>query len=172
MRKGFSFGRACVLSVLIAAAVAPAATVGAATESPTARVEARSADLLAVGLVHDDKMTLRLSRLLDNAPVQGAAVTVVLRGASHPAVAETDGSFTAQTKDFALPGAAAVEFLVALPGANESLKGTLQVAASTDSGEDKNSARQLWWWVLNFAVCIGFLMLLSRRRKARNREDS
>jgi hypothetical protein len=54
---------------------------------------------------------------------------------------------------------------VAQAAGSESLKGTLQVAAGAPS-EQKNTARQLWWWVLNFAVCIGFLWLYSRRRKA------
>jgi hypothetical protein len=136
-------------------------------ESPApARVEARSADLLAVGLAHDDKMTIRLSRLIDNAPVRDAAVTVTLRGVAHPTTAEADGTFTLQTKDLALPGAAAVDFQVAQAAGTETLKGILQVAAGSGSSEDKNSARQLWWWVLNFAVCIGFLWLYSRRRKA------
>ena len=111
-------------------------------------------------------MTIHLSRVIDNAPVRDAAVTVVLRGAAHPATAETDGSFTLQTQDLALPGAAAVEFQVAQAAGRETLKGTLQVAGAAGRAEDKNSARQLWWWVLNFAVCIGFLWLVSRRRKA------
>ena len=130
------------------------------------RIEARSADLLAVGLVQNARMTIHLSRVIDNAPVRDATVTVVLRGASYPATAETDGSYTLQTKDLALPGAAAVEFEVAEAGGQESLKGTLQAAAAGGKSEDENSARQLGWWVLNFAVCIGFLWLISRRRKS------
>ena len=63
-------------------------------------------------------------------------------------------------------GKAAVEIQVAQSAARETLKGTLQIAAGADRSQDKNSARQLWWWVLNFAVCIGFLWLYSRRRKA------
>jgi hypothetical protein len=145
-------------------------TAGAATAvdpQTSPRVEARSADLLAVGLVHGDRMTLRLSRVIDNAPVADAAVTVVLRGVAHPATAEADGSYTLQSKDLTLPGAATVEFQVAQAAARQTLKGILQIAvAGEDPGEDKNSARQLWWWVLNFAVCIGFLWLLSRRRKS------
>ncbi|MGC1523378.1 MAG: hypothetical protein WA803_17680, partial [Steroidobacteraceae bacterium] len=129
------------------------------------RVEARSADLLAVGLVRGSRMTIHLSRLLDNAPVRDAAVTVVLRGAAHPAVAETDGSYTLVTPELAVPGAAAVEFQVEQPGARQSLKGTLQITAAVQP-EDRNSVRQLGWWVLNFAVCIGFLWLVSRRRKS------
>ena len=110
-------------------------------------------------------MTIRLSRSIDNAPVADAAVTVVLRGVAHAATAETDGSYVLQTQDLTLPGAAAVEFQVAQAAARQSLKGTLQTAGA-DQPEDKNTARQLWWWVLNFAVCIGFLLLISRRRKA------
>jgi hypothetical protein len=170
-----AFGRAVALVALVALAAlaalgVPAVTFAAlpAESPPPARVEARSADLMAVGLVRGDKITLRLSRLIDNAPVRDAAVTVTLRGVSHPTTAEADGSFTLQTKDFAIPGAAAIDFQVAEAGGvgRETLKGTLQVAAGPASSEDKNSARQLWWWVLNFAVCIGFLWLISRRRKA------
>jgi hypothetical protein len=129
-------------------------------------VEARSADFLAVGLLHEDKLSIHLSRLIDNAPVRDAVVTVVLRGVAHPTIAETDGSYTLQTKDLTLPGAAAVDIQVSQAAAQESLKGTLQISAGTPQSEDKNTARQLWWWVLNFAVCIGFLWLFSRRRKA------
>jgi hypothetical protein len=164
VRERPSFLRACAL-----AASALAATVfAAAPAAPAApaRIEARSADLLAVGLVQDGRLTIHLSRVIDNAPVRDAAVTVVLRGASYPATAQTDGSYTLQTKDLALPGAAAVEFDVAEAGGQQSLKGTLQVAAAGGKSGDENSARQLGWWVLNFAVCIGFLWLISRRRKS------
>jgi hypothetical protein len=146
--------------------VAASAYAAASGETAPARVEARSSDLLAVGLLRGDRLTLHLSRLIDNAPVRDAAVTVVLRGDAHPAVAEADGSFTLQTPELALPGAAAVEIQVTQAASHETLKGTLQVAAPAGQPEDKNSARQLWWWVLNFAVCIGFLWLVSRRRKA------
>ena len=167
MRERPSFVRACVLAAsALAATVFAAAPAAPAESAPPVRIEARSADLLAVGLVRDDRMTIHLSRVIDNAPVRDATVTVVLRGASHPATAETDGSYTLQTKDLALPGAAAVEFEVAEAGGQESLKGTLQAAAAGGKSEDENSARQLGWWVLNFAVCIGFLWLISRRRKS------
>ena len=151
----------------LAAEAAPPNASGGSGEAPvSARVEARSEDLLAVGLVHGDRMSIHLSRLSDNAPVRDAAVTVVLRGAAHPAIAEADGSYTLQAQELALSGKAAVEIQVAQSAARETLKGTLQIAAGADRSQDKNSARQLWWWVLNFAVCIGFLWLYSRRRKA------
>ena len=156
---------------LVLMAVAGGFTISAfsAEKEPTssaARIEARSADLWAVGIVHDDRMAIHLSRLVDNAPVRDAVVTVVLRGVLHPTTAEADGSYTLQTKDLDLPGAATVVFQVVQGNDREELQGALQIAVGQAKTEDRNSSRQLWWWVLNFAVCIGFLMLISRRRKA------
>ena len=138
-----------------------------ADEPAAARVEARSENLAAVGIVNADRMSIHVSRVLDNAPVRDALVTVWLRGVAHATVAEADGGYTVQTKDLELPGSAAVNFQITQGESRQDLKGTLLVAGSAAKpGEDKNNARQLWWWVLNFAVCIGFLMLISRRRKA------
>ncbi len=136
------------------------------------RVEARSNDLLAVGVVHDDKMIIHMSRLADNAPVRDAVVTVLLRGTVHPTTAEADGSYSLQTKDLLLPGAAAVEFQVGQGAAKDSLKGTLDIGSQPGPLDDKNSSRQLWWWVLNFAVCGAAVWLFSRRRKAAKDQES
>ena len=157
-------------AALIAApltAFAADSTAPAADAPAPPRVEARSANLLAVGLVRGARLNIHLSRLIDNAPVRDAVVTVVLRGNVRPAIAETDGSYTLETEDLTLPGSSALEIQVVENQARENLQGTLQIAAATSKPAGKNNARQLWWWVLNFAVCIGFLMLLSRRRKPR-----
>lgn len=148
----------------------PAIAVAEDTVDHAARVETRSADLMAVGVVHGERMTIRLSRLSDNAPVSDAVVTVRLRGAVHPTIAEADGSYTMQTQDLSVPGPAAVVFQIAQGSAREDLRGAIQVAAGPAAPEEKNSARQLGWWVLNFAVCIGFLLLISRRRKAASQD--
>jgi hypothetical protein len=152
------------------AAAAAAAATGAPAQAPqatqTARVEARSSTYLAVGLVHDDRMSIHLSRHSDNAPVRDAVVTVAMRGESHAATAETDGTYSFESKNLLLPGSTAVEFRVDQGEQHERLVGTLQSAGKADKPEDKSNARQLWWWVLNFAVCIGALLLISRRRKA------
>jgi hypothetical protein len=161
MRAPRVWALACTLTL---ARIAGAA--GDGSHSDAGRIEARSNDLLAVGLVHGDKMTLHLSRTIDNSPVHDAVVSVVLRGAAHPAVAETDGSYSLQTPDLILPGVAAVELQITAGPVQESLKGTLDVAGAAAKPEGSNNARQLWWWVLNFAVCIGFLWLFSRRKKA------
>ena len=176
MRPRFAFCGVLALAALCPrsfAADAEATHVTAATGATapaSARVEARSADLMAVGLVRDDRMTIHLSRLIDNTPVRDAAVTVVLRGIAHPTTADTDGGYTLQAKDLTLPGTAAIEFQVAQAAAQQSLKGTLLITGAAGEPE-KNTARQLWWWVLNFAVCIGFLWLISRRRKAASSKE-
>ncbi len=163
-------------SVAVATGVAGVSMDGRALDASAVdaaaapRVEVRSADLLLVGLVHDDRMTVHLSRSVDNAPVRDAAVVAVLRGASHAAVAETDGGYEFETPDLRLPGAATVEFRVTRGTQSESLRGTLQGAAA-QRDEDKNGIRQYLWWVLNFGVCIAFLMLYSRRRKAAEKAE-
>jgi hypothetical protein len=163
-------GAAVAFAVVVAAAAgAPpnAHAVGAsAVETGAApRIEVRSADLLLVGLVQGDRMSLHLSRSVDNAPVRDATVAAILRGATHAAVAESDGGYAFETPDLLLPGAATVEFRVTQGARSESLRGTLQ-GAQAERNEDKNGIRQYLWWVLNFGVCIGFLMLYARRRKA------
>jgi hypothetical protein len=157
-------GTLAASSIAMAQSLDANAATGETAAPP--RVEARSADLLAVGIVHADRLTIHLSRLIDNAPVRDVAVTVLFRGIAHPTTAATDGSFTLRDKDLTLPGAAAVEFQIVGQGIRETLEGTLQLSAPTGASDDKNSVRQMGWWVLNFAVCIGFLLLLSRRRKA------
>ncbi len=148
------------------AAVAAPETPAPAAAPTAARIEVRSSDLLAVGTVQGNRMAIHLSRVLDNAPVRDAVVAVVLRGTTHAAVAETDGSYALQTQDLALRGPASIEFLVTTGGIREQLKGTLEVAGAPQAADDRVSSRQLGWWVLNFAVCIGFLWLWSRRKSA------
>ncbi len=143
-----------------------ASAVWAAEPAAVARVEARSNDLMAVGVVHDDRMIIHISRLADNAPVRDAVVTVLLRGTAHPTTAESDGSYSLQTKDLELPGAAAVDFQVDRGAAKDSLKGTLDIGPQRGPLDDKNNSRQLWWWVLNFAVCGAAVWMFSRRRKS------
>ena len=68
-------------------------------------------------------------------------------------------------KDLTLPGEAAMGFEVTEGRQHESLKGAFKSNAAAEEPQDRGSARQLWWWALNFGVCAGFLVLWSRRRK-------
>lgn len=153
-------------AVLAALALAAAAW---ASEPPAApRVEARSSDLLAVGVVQGDRMTIHVSRLADNAPVRDAVISVVLRGIAHPTTAETDGSYSLQSKDLTLTGAATVDIHVAQGASQQDLKGTLDIATADGKSDDGNNSRQLWWWVLNFSVCGAAFWLFTRRKSAKS----
>jgi hypothetical protein len=150
---------------LTLACAAMAAVAAVAAPGSAARVEAHSGDLLAVGVVHGDRLSIRLSRIVDNAPVHDAVVAVLLRGATYPTVAAADGSYALTAKDLTLPGEAAVEFRVTQGQDHETLGGVLKVASTAVAHDDRGNGRQMWWWALNFGVCIGFLWLFSRRRK-------
>ncbi len=140
-------------------------TVCPAADAPAqSRIEARSASYLVVGIVHGDSMNIHLSRVLDNAPVRDAVVDVAFRGASHPALAQVDGSYAIEAKELTVPGPVAVDFRVRAGGAEEKLSGTLDVGGG-GAADERGTWRNLAWWVLNFGVCIGFLLLWSNRRK-------
>ena len=155
--------RRATFAILLLLGVAAAA---AGPDTGAARIEARSADLFVVGTAQGAHMRIHLSRISDNAPVRDAVVNVVLRGTTHAATADADGSYSIDTPDLDLPGAAAVQFQVTLEGKREDLGGTLDLAKGPGEPQANNNSRQLGWWLLNFAVCIGFLVLW-RRRKGR-----
>lgn len=154
------------------ALVAGAATVAAvaADDAAPVRVEARSTHYFVVALVRGETMNIHVSRLLDNAAVRDATVVATLRGSSYPATALADGGYSIKAKELSLPGSAEIDLLVSRGTDREHLTFTLNNVPPTpkaeDKDKDKNSVRQIGWWILNFAVCIGFLMLVARRRKA------
>ena len=147
-----------LLLVLGANAVADAAA--------PARVEAKSQSFLAVGVVQGSEMSIHLSRRIDNAPVHDASVEVGLRALKLTAVAQTDGSYRVKTPELSAGGPAVVVFTVSQNGNVENMSGNLDVAETSKKLADNGQLRQVLWWVLNFAVCIGFLVLYSRRSKA------
>ena len=129
------------------------------------RIEVRSTNIIVVGLVQGERLGIHVSRVLDNAPLRDAVVTVAFRGASYPAVAQVDGGYTIQARELSLPGAVALEFHVVASGIDEKLSGTLEVEGAAGKPDEHGSARQYLWWMLNFAVCGAFLVLWARRRK-------
>ena len=140
------------------------ATVASASTPPApARVVAASADYRLVGLLRGDTLSLRVSRVLDGAPVSDVAVSVELRGRSYPATATVDGGYSISTPQLAIPGPTAFAFEIRAGNATQTLRGVLTGPAKTRPNQGR--VRQLAWWILNFTVCIGFLALLSRRRK-------
>ncbi len=162
--------RAALLLLALSGAAGVLGPPARAADGP-ARVEARSADFVAVGVLQGDRLVVHLTRALDNSPVRDAALTVTLRGATHAATAEADGGYAVSTPDLVAPGAAVVVFDVTEGATHERLEGSLTGPAGEARADDGSGVRQLGWWVLNFAACIGFLWLIARRRKAAAAED-
>jgi hypothetical protein len=162
-RGGSAFSRGAVLlwDAFWLCALSVATLASAAT--PPARVVAASADYRIVGLLRGDTLSLHVSRVLDGAPMTDAAVSVEFRGRSYPATATVDGGYSISTPQLAISGPTAFAFEIRAGNTTQTLRGVLTGSAKTRSGHGR--VRQLGWWVLNFSVCIGFLALLSRRRK-------
>ena len=140
------------------------ATIASAAVAPApARVVAQSPTYRLVGLLRGDTLRLRVSRALDGTPVTNAAVTVEFRGRSYPATATVDGGYSIRTPQLTAPGPTAFAFEIRAGNETQVLRGVLTGFAKPRSGHGR--VRQLGWWILNFSVCIGFLALLSRRRK-------
>jgi len=170
-RTGIASPRSAGLAAaaMLTAMLGFAANAGFAADAATAaapRVEARSKSFLAVGVIQRGHMRIHLSRLLDNAPVHDASIVVAMRALKLDAIAQTDGSYSVSSPELAAPGPAVVAFTVTHAGTTEMMSGNLEMPAVGKKLEDNGQARQLLWWVLNFGVCIGFLVLYSRRSKA------
>ncbi|HVC01124.1 MAG TPA: hypothetical protein VND80_02870 [Steroidobacteraceae bacterium] len=165
MNRRAALGVALLAAILSAALGAAAARAAAARETAAVRVEARSAHYRLVGLLRGDTMSLQVSRLLDNAPVRNAVVKVEFRGRRYPTTATVAGGYSFSAPDLHLPGSAAIAFTVDAAGVGETLDGIVRTPARSGKSVGHSGARQLGWWVLNFAVCIGFLALIARRRK-------
>jgi hypothetical protein len=160
-------GAAAALGAAAVLAAVPGFAPKADAAAPgAARVEARSRSFLAVGVLQGDQMNIHLSRLLDNAPVHDASVEVAMRALKLSAVAQTDGSYTVRSPELEAAGPAVVAFTVTQAGTTEKMSGNLEAPAARKGLQNNGQARQMLWWALNFGVCIGFLVLYSRRRKA------
>ncbi len=151
------------LLCLVCAALCVACAAAAENASP--RLELHSARYLLVGLVRGERMSVRLTNALDNAPVHDASLTAYLRGGTYPLTAQVDGSYLMVAKDLALPGSANIEFEIKHGGDLARLRGSLQTPDPDGKGAGENNIRQTAWWVLNFAVCITAYVLFTRRRK-------
>jgi hypothetical protein len=140
------------------------------------RIEAQSHTFRAVGVLDGERMSIRVSRILDDAPVNDALLSVTVRSKTEAAVAQTDGSYQVRMPELALPGESVVAInVIEGPGprgaVTEKLVGTLSAPQATKPNGPVSRTRQFMWWVLNFGVCIALLLLISRRKKASGEDD-
>jgi hypothetical protein len=137
-------------------------TSSAAQNVPT--VVARSALLALTAAPSDQSLTLQVSRISNHKLIVGTGnVTVSLDGRDLPVTAQPDGRYIVSTRDQDA-GAHSLSVVVAHDGIRELLTGTVTVAQHRSALDTLESHGMSAWWVLNIAVVLIAVLIISRRR--------
>ena len=137
-------------------------TSSAAQTGPT--VVARSALLALTAAPSDQSLTLQVSRTSDHQLIVGARnVTVALDGHDIPVTAQADGRYVISMRDQDA-GAHSLSVVVSHDGIRELLTGTVTVAQHRSALDTLESHGMSAWWVLNVAVVLIAVLIISRRR--------
>jgi hypothetical protein len=129
-----------------------------------ATVIARSALLSLTVAPADHALALRISRIPDRRPIVGPGhVTVTLDGHSVPVIAQPDGTYVISTRDQS-GGAHSLNVVVSHDGIRELLTATVTVPQQRSTLELLQGHGMFAWWVLNIAVVLIAVLVISRRR--------
>lgn len=134
----------------------------AAQTGPT--VVARSALLTLTAAPSNQALTLQVSRLSDHEPIVGPGnVTVAIDGHAIPVTAQADGRYAVSMRNQDA-GAHSLSVVVSHDGIRELLTGTVTVAQHRSVLDAIESHGMSAWWVLNVAVVLIAVLIISRRR--------
>jgi len=140
-------------------------TSSAAQTAPT--VVAHSALLSLTAAPSGQSLTLQVSRISDHKLILGAGnVTVALDGHDVPVTAQPDGRYVVSTRDEDA-GSHSLSVVVSHDGIRELLTGTVTVAQHRSALDTLESHGMSAWWVLNIAVVLIAVLIISRRRSAK-----
>ncbi|HZT01817.1 MAG TPA: hypothetical protein VFA39_06090 [Steroidobacteraceae bacterium] len=138
------------------------ATTGSGNGSVTV---ARSALLTVTVTPSDDALSLEVLRLADRHLIAGAGkVTATLDGRALPLTAQPNGVYLASTRDEG-GGAHTLDVVVSHDGIRELLTGTVALPSRTSALDFLQSHGMSAWWVLNIAVVLIAVLVISRRRR-------
>lgn len=127
-------------------------------------VVARSTLLTLTVAPSDHALTLQVARIGDHQPIAGPGrVTVTLDGHSVPVTAQPDGSYLISTSTEAA-GAHSLGVTVSHDGIRELLTGTVTVPQRRSALDVLQGHGMFAWWVLNIAVVLIAVLVISRRR--------
>ncbi len=127
-------------------------------------VVAHSALLTLTAAPADHAFSLRVARVSNHQPIVGSGnVTVTLDGHSVPVTAQPDGTYLIATRD-QTGGAHFLGVVVSHDGIRELLTGTVTVPRQLSALDELESHGMFAWWVLNIAVVLIAVMVISRRR--------
>ena len=134
----------------------------AAQTGPT--VVARSALLALTAVPSDQALTLQVTRIPDHELIVGPGkITVTLDGHDMPVTAQPDGRYVVSMHDQDA-GAHSLSVVVSHDGIRELLTGTVTVAQHRSALDTLESHGMSAWWVLNIAVVLIAVLIISRRR--------
>lgn len=139
------------------------ATPAASQEGTT--IVAHSALLTLTATPSDDALALRVTRVSDHQLIAGAGkVTASLDGHAVALTPEPNGAYL-------LPlggvngGARSLRVVVSHDGIRELLSGTVSVPAHRNVLDSLQGHGMAAWWVLNVAVVLIAVLVISRRRR-------
>ena len=137
----------------------------AAQTGPT--VVARSALLALTAVPSDQALTLQVFRIPDHKLIVGTGnVTVTLDGHDMPVTAQPDGKYVISMRHQDA-GAHSLSVVVSHDGIREILTGTVTVAQHRSALDTLESHGMSAWWVLNIAVVLIAVLIISRRRSGK-----
>lgn len=127
-------------------------------------VVAHSALLMLTATPVDDALALRVTRVSDHQLITGAGkVTASLDGRAVPLTAEPNGAYLLPLGS-ADGGAQPLRVVVSHDGIRELLSGTVTVPAHRSVLDSLQGHGMTAWWVLNIAVVLIAVLVISRRR--------
>ena len=139
----------------------------AATSVPQngSTVVARSALLTLTAAPSDHSLVVRVSRIPDHRLIAGPGnVTATLDGHSVSVTARPDGTYVISTRDQSA-GTHSLGVVVSHDGIRELLTGTVSVPQQGSALDVLESHGMAAWWVLNIAVVLIAVLIISRRRR-------
>ena len=130
-----------------------------------ATVIARSALLTLSASPADDSLALRIDRVTDHRLITGPGkVTATLDGHAVPLAPAPNGSWLLSLHGEAA-GAHSLGLVVAHDGIRELLTGTVTVPRRRSALDFLQGHGMAAWWVLNIAVVLIAVIVISRRRR-------
>jgi len=125
---------------------------------------ARSALLTLTASPSDHALALQIARTSDHRLIVGPGnVTVTLDGHSVPVTSQANGSYLISTGDQS-GGAHSLSVVVSHDGIREMLTGTVTVPQQRSALDLLQEHGMSAWWVLNIAVVLIAVLIISRRR--------
>jgi len=132
---------------------------------PGSTVVARSALLTLSAAPANHGLSLQVARVSDHRLIVGPGrVTVTLDGHKVPVMAQPDGTYLISTRAQS-GGAHSLDVVVSHDGIRELLTGTVTVPQQRSALDVLEGHGMFAWWVLNIAVVLIAVIVISRRRR-------